>query len=169
MSGPGPDERAKMTADLLRIGFTKMKSRDRETWLNDVKNEEFTLQKVEMGTNVGIGDVVSLTPIEFERALVTPPKDLHTIWGMEDDTAGDVDSQVDGTSAVGNGDAGDGDESILSKAKEKKKKKSQRKRKRKKKKTIDSEDSNNEEDDYSKKMLDGSSDISTSSDENVDD
>lgn len=164
MSGPGPDEGAKMTADLLRIGFTKMKSRDRETWLNDVKNEDFTLQKVEMGTNVGIGDVVSLTPIEFERALVTPPKDLHTIWGMEDDTAGDVDSQVDGTSAVGNGDAGDGDESILSKEKEKKENKP-----KKKKKKIDSEDSNDEEDDYSKKMLDGSSDISTSSDENVDD
>lgn len=164
MSGPGPDEGAKMTADLLRIGFTKMKSRDRETWLNDVKNEDFTLQKVEMGTNVGIGDVVSLTPIEFERALVTPPKDLHTIWGMEDDTAGDVDSQVDGTSAVGNGDAGDGDESILSKEKEKKENKP-----KKKKKKIDSEDSNDEEDDYSKKMLDGSSDISTSSDEDVDD
>lgn len=164
MSGPGPDEGAKMTADLLRIGFTKMKSRDRETWLNDVKNEDFTLQKVEMGTNVEIGNVVSLTPIKFERALVTPPKDLHTIWGMEDDTAGDVDSQVDGTSAVGNGDAGDADESILSKEKEKKENKP-----KKKKKKIDSEDSNDEEDDYSKKMLDGSSDISTSSDENVDD
>lgn len=122
-----------MTADLLRIGFTKMKSRDRETWLNDVKNEDFTLQKVEMGTNVEIGNVVSLTPIKFERVLVTPPKDLHTIWGMEDDTTGDVDFPVDGTLAVGNGDAGDAgdvDKSILSKDKKKQENKAKKKKKK---------------------------------------
>lgn len=129
MTGPGPGEGAKITGDVLRIGFTKMKSQDREMWLNNIKNKDFTLQRLELGTAVGIGDVVSLSPKEFEMALVTTPKDLHTIWGMKQNTLKDVDTTSAGTSAVGDHELGGAGDTTQSKDK-RKEIKSKRKRKK---------------------------------------
>lgn len=173
MSGPGPDEGAKITPEVLRIGFTKMKSKDREIWLNDVKNEDFTLQRLKVGTREPIGNPVSLTPYEFEKALVTPPKQLHTIWGMRDENLMDVDTTKGDTSSVGDAASGDADETVvlMDKTEKKENKNNKKKNKKKKKKHIVSEDSNDDSedlDDYSKKMLDGSSVISSSSSDDDD-
>lgn len=71
------------TKEVLKLGFHKMKNQGRERWLGAIKSQRFCLQKLAVGTEVTVGDVMSLTHAEVDVAVKTIAAEIESVFGPD--------------------------------------------------------------------------------------
>ncbi|EGG06710.1 uncharacterized protein MELLADRAFT_63183 [Melampsora larici-populina 98AG31] len=70
---------SRMTDEKLQVGFKKMRSATRLEWINDIKDGNFRLIKLKVGSDETIGEPVSLDATDIETALNTPSRALDKV------------------------------------------------------------------------------------------
>lgn len=73
-------EDSELKDDELKLGYHGMKTRGRERWYGDIKHQRFCLQKLEIGTDVPVGEPIALEADEFQLASTTSAKDVEKVF-----------------------------------------------------------------------------------------